>query len=373
MSETSKHKPRKKIVIDARESGTSTGTYIDNLIKYLYRLNPQYDVVLLAKKHRVEFLRSIAPNFAVKVTPFKEFTFGEQLGFLQQIKRQHADLVFFPAVQQPILYRGKVVTTAQDLTGVRFRNPSKNWLLFTLKQWVYIWVNKYVGKKSVELITPTQFVKDDFAKFARINARKITVTLEAADKITEPPEPLGALKNKKFIMYVGRPAAHKNLNRLVDAFALLKKENPKLHLVLVGKKDANYRQLEKYVASQGISNVVFTDWISEGQKRWLYENTAAYVFPSLSEGFGLPSLEAMMHGAPVVSSNATCLPEVNKDAALYFDPLDTNEMAAAIAKVLNDSNIRNKLIKRGTKVSGEYSWERMAKQTLEVFERVLHT
>jgi hypothetical protein len=112
-----------KIVIDARESGTSTGRYVDKLIEYLRQLKPEHEVVLLAKKHRLDYLKSIAPSFKTVATPYREFTFGEQVGFKRQIDSLHADLVHFPMVQQPVWYRGRVVTTMQDLTGIRFRNP----------------------------------------------------------------------------------------------------------------------------------------------------------------------------------------------------------------------------------------------------------
>jgi len=112
--------------------------------------------------------------------------------------------------------------------------------------------------------------------------------------------------------------------------------------------------------------------VSEGQLRWLYENTAAYIFPSLSEGFGLPGLEAMAHGAPVVSSNATCLPEIYGNAAHYFDPLDINDIANKTNDVLTNSDLRNELIKKGKTQAAKYSWQQMAKQTLEVYKKALN-
>lgn len=361
----------KHIVIDARESGTSTGRYIDKLVEYLHQLKPHYKITLLAKKHRLDYLKSIAPGFHVEITSFKEFSFGEQIGLLRQIKRLSPNLVFFPAVQQPILYHGKVVTTIQDLTTVRFRNPGKNWLIFTIKRLVYIWVNKIVGKKSTRLITPSEFVKEDFARFAKVNARNITVTYESADKITDRPQPVDGLENKQFVMYLGRPQPHKNLVRLVEAFVALQIKNPDLYLALVGKKDLLYRRLQLQIKRRGIKNVVFTGFVTEAQLRWLYENTKAYVFPSLSEGFGLPGLEAMAHGAPVASSNATCLPEIYKVGALYFDPLDVDDMTKTIGTILENKKKRQKLVIRGYSVSQSYSWRRMAEQTIGVFEEAL--
>lgn len=362
-----------KIVIDARESGTSTGRYVDKLVEYLYGLKPKHKVVLLVKKKRVEFYEKLAPKFEVKTTRFKEFTFGEQLGLLKQVRSLRPDLTFFPAAQQPILYRGKVVTTMQDLTTTRYKNPSKNGFIFWIKQLVYKAVNKIVARKSVAVITYTDFVKYDVARFARINSRKITTIYLAADKITDQSEAVGELGNKDFIMYIGRPLPHKNLRRLIDAFAIIRQTHPHLRLVLAGKKDALYKSHQKYVRDKGIKNIVFTGFVSEGQLRWLYENTAAYVFPSLSEGFGLPGLEAMVHGAPVVSSDATCLPEIYQDGALYFDPQDTNDIAKKIITVLDDKKLRSRLMAKGKAVAGQYSWQRMAKQTLEVFEEALRS
>ena len=139
----------------------------------------------------------------------------------------------------------------------------------------------------------------------------------------------------------------------------------------MGKKDANYSRIEADVLKRGIKGVVFTGFASEGQLRWLYENTEAYVFPSLSEGFGLPGLEAMVHGAPVVSSNATCLPEIYGKGAHYFDPLNVGDMENAINSVLTDGKLRKKLIDLGHKQASKYSWKRMAEQTLEVYNKAL--
>jgi glycosyltransferase involved in cell wall biosynthesis len=359
------------IVIDARQSGTSTGRYVDKLIEYLYQLKTGHSFTILAKTNRLDYMRKVAPKFKIVECPYKEFTFAEQTKLLKQIKGLNPDLVHFPIVQQPVLYRGKVVTTMNDLTTIRFRNPSKNWLIFTIKRWVYIWVNKVVARKSNALITYTEFVKDDVAKYTHTNSRKYTVIYLGADEVEAKVEPLKDLDGKKFIMYVGRPLPHKNLDRLIDAFGQIQKNQPDLHLVLAGKKDELYRRIAKRVKQESFENVVFTDFISDGQLRWLYENTSAYVFPSLSEGFGLPGLEAMIAGAPVVSSNATCLPEVYKDGAQYFDPLDIDDMAKAITKVLNNELLRKELIKKGKVVASKYSWQKTAQQTLEVYNQVL--
>lgn len=364
---------QKHIVIDARESGTSTGRYIDKLIEHMHHIENAHAISVLTKDSRIEFMKRIAPGFEIVPTKYKEFTFGEQLGFMKQIKALQPDLVHFGMVQQPVLYGGKVVTTMHDLTTIRFRNPAKNPVIFTIKQFVYKWVNKRVAKKSVRIITATEFVKQDIVDYTHIDPNKISITPEAADKITDQSEAIGELTGKQFIMYVGRPLPHKNLERLIDAFGLLQATHPDLQLALIGKKDVLYEQHEQKTNRRGIKNVRFLGFVSEGQLRWLYEHTAAYVFPSLSEGFGLPPLEAMIHGAPVVSSKATCLPEVCGDAAEYFDPSDTKGMAAAIDKVISNEKVRSELIIRGKTQAAKYSWDTTALLTFDIYNEVLHS
>lgn len=359
------------IVIDARESGSTTGRYIDKLIEYLAQLPSDHNFTVLTRESRVAYLKKLAPGFKVRVTKHKEFTFAEQFGLLKQLRNLKAGLVFFPMAQQPVLYRGPVVTTINDLTTLRFRNPSKNWLIFTVKRWVYKGVVKIVARKSAALLTFTEFVKDDVARFARLNSRKITVTYPAADPIPDAAQSVEGLSGKRFIMYIGRPLPHKNLPRLIDAFVSLRQKYPDLHLVLAGKQDTLYKRIAKDVRRRTLKNIHFTGFVSEGELRWLYENTAAYVFPSLSEGFGLPGLEAMMHGAPVISSNATCLPEVYQDGALYFDPESVDDIADKISDALRDEKLAKDLVRKGNKVAVKYSWQHMAEQTLAVFDEVL--
>lgn len=359
-----------RIAIDARELRTSTGRYVERLLHYLQSLDHDNEYMVLLKPADMDW-QPANSNFKKVVCPYKEFSFGEQIGFKHQLNKLSVGLVHFPMVQQPAFYRGKVVTTMNDLTTTRFSNPSKNPIIFKFKQLVYRWLNRRVAHKSTELITYSRFVKDDVTKFARVDPDKITVSYLAADKIADEAVPVSGLRPQGFLLYVGRSLPHKNLERLVEAFNQLQAKRPGLKLVLGGKTDANYKRLEAKAQKLGLKNVVFTDFLSEGKLRWLYENCAAYVFPSLSEGFGLPGLEAMLHGAPVVSSDSTCLPEVYGDAAHYFDPLDINAIAAAINEVLTDPKLREELVKRGYERVKKYSWQRMAEQTSEVYLKAL--
>lgn len=362
----------KTIVIDARQYTTSTGRYTYRLVEYLEKIDNGHNYKILLKPTDMNIYDFSNPHFVKVSCPYQEFTFNEQIGFLKQLQSLKPDLVHFAMPQQPILYSGKVVTTIHDLTTARFNNPDKDAVIFYIKQLIFKYVVKRVANKSRLIITPSQFVKKDLVKFSRINPMKVNVTYEAADKILGLAEPISSLKNKRFIMYVGRPNPHKNLARLLKAFYKLHKIHPDLFLVLAGKKDNNYKLLESTVTNQFKKYVYFTDYVNDHQLKWLYENCQAYIFPSLSEGFGLPGLEAMVHGAAVISSSFTCLPEIYGQAASYFNPLSVDNMAEIISQVLNDPKLKGRLIKEGKKKAAEYSWRRLAEQTLDVYQQALN-
>lgn len=362
----------KRILIDARESGTTTGRYIDKLIEKLSFTDLEdVRIIILIKKNRSDYFRKLAPNFEIIITDIKEFTIDEQLGLRKIINNVNPDLMHFGMVQQPIRFKGRTVTTIHDLTTLRFNNPDKNYLVFKFKQYVYGKVIKIAVNKSKYVITPSEYVKKDLINYTGISGTKIKVTHEAADFIESDAKQFSKLVNKDFIMYIGRPTPHKNLKRLIEAHQLLLKDNPELYLSLSGKIDNNYLRIKKWVNKKKFNKIIFTDFLEDTELKWMYQNTRAYVFPSLSEGFGLPGLEAMVHGAPVVSSDATCLPEIYGDAARYFNPLDVSDMYEKINKVINDQELRERLIKKGYIQSKKYSWEKMARETLDIYKMAL--
>jgi glycosyltransferase involved in cell wall biosynthesis len=363
-----------RIAIDARKINSGTGRYVERLLTYLQKIDKVNEYLVLLKEKDVDSFRPTNPNFKPIFTPHKEFTFGEQLDYAKQIKNLNVDLVHFPMAQQPIRYGRKVVTSILDLTTARFSNPSKNKIVFLIKQKIYVFLVKLVVKKSKQIITISDYVKEDLLNFVKINKDKITTIYLAADEITDPMEPIKDLQSKPFIFYVGRPQPHKNLSRLLQAFAILKKSHLDLLLVLAGRKDEVYDGVAEEAKKVGVNeSVIFLGYVTEGQLKWLYRGCKAYVFPSLSEGFGLPGLEAMRHGAPVISSDMTCLPEVYDDAAWYCNPLDVHDIARSIDEVLTNTELRNELIKRGRERARQFSWQKMAEQTLDVYEKALRT
>lgn len=358
------------IAIDARIINSSTGRYVERLIFYLEKIDTTNTYTILVRKKDESFYTPANKNFTIKVADFDNYSLAEQFSFKKFLDALSPDLVHFCMPQQPILYNGAKITTFHDLTLLNTYNSDKNWLVYHFKQTVGRFVFKHVARSNPTLLSPTQFTKDELVKFAGISPNKVVVTYEAADPPATSPKPY-PLPFKEYIMYVGQQPDYKNIRHLAAAHQKLLQNHPNLGLVLVGKKAADTLANEAFFAAKGYKNITFTGFVDDHELTWLYKNTKVYVFPSLMEGFGLPGLEAMASGAPVASSNATCLPEVYGDAAHYFSPVDTKTIAEAIDDILTNKPLRDELIKKGYKQVEKYSWRRMAEQTHAEYLKIL--
>lgn len=359
------------IAIDARIINSSTGRYVERLLHYLEKIDTTNTYTVLVRDKDETYWTPTGDNFQVKVAEFDNYSFGEQLGFKELLDELAPDLVHFCMPQQPILYTDRVVTTIHDLTLLNTYNSDKNWFAYHAKQMVGRFVFKRVARKSRLVLTGTEYVRQEVIKYTGVPPENVVVTLEAADIPDISPVPYDPMRGRTYLMYVGSQSDYKNIRRLIIAHQSLLAHHPDLELVLVGKTTGiNGRAAgrnQQWSQAKGHKNVTFTGFVPDDQLAWLYSHAAAYVFPSLMEGFGLPGLEAMLYGAPVVSSNATCLPEVYGPAAEYFDPLSADDMATAIERVISDKKLRDKLIAAGHKQVAKYSWRRMAEQTHQVY------
>lgn len=358
------------IAIDARIINSSTGTYVERLLHYLEKIDTVNTYSVLVPPKDKHYWKPTSPNFNIKTIDIPNYSFKEQLAFLSYLEKLSPDLVHFCMPQQPILYRGLSVTTVHDLTLLHVYNSDKNWLIYHVKQLIGRFVFKRIASTNQHIMTPSQYTKEAYCSFSGISPDQVTVTYEAADisigKTTTYDHPFSS-----YILYVGQQSDYKNIVRLAAAHQKLLAHRPDLGLILVGKLNKSARANKALFESNGYTNILFTDFIPNTQRDWLYQHAEAYIFPSLMEGFGLPGLEAMGYGTPVVSSNATCLPEIYGDAALYFDPENVNDMAAAIERVLSDTSLQKSLVKKGYARLKNYSWEKMAKETLKVYTDVL--
>lgn len=360
------------IVIDARNRPNSgVGRYTDRLLEHLQNLDNfnEYTILLSLtdgwKPSKSNFSTLPCPFPQFSVNPFDEFRFS---GLLYSLR---PDLVHFTMTQQPLLYFGRIVTTTHDLTMLRFTRPGKhNQVFHFIRMRLYRFMFWWSHRKSHAILVPSKFVASDLAKLQPFTRKKTTVTYEAS----EPPiaTKATALKGvgKQFIFHTGSPFPHKNIERLVQAFELLAPTYPNLQLVLVGKMEHYFNKLATKTAKSEYSDrILFPGFVTDGELKWLHQNASAYVLPALSEGFGLPGLEAMAHGCPLVSSNATCLPEIYGDAALFFNPKDVDDMAMKIERILTDQPFVKGLLAREKAQLKRYSWQRMAQQTLDVYTK----
>lgn len=350
------------IVIDARIINSSTGRYVERLLFYLQQVDVINKYTVLVREKDRDYWKPTALNFSVKIADFDNYSFAEQTGFKKLLDSLSPDLIHFCMPQQPVGYKGKTITTFHDLTLVKTYNSDKNWLVYHLKQFIGKRVFKKVAHTSDHIIAISDFTKKELIAFADIPEEKVSVIYQAGETASGASTPF-PLPFTKYILYVGQQSDYKNIKRLGDAHQKILARFPDLGLVLAGKKNASALRNEQYFTSKGYQNIVFTDFISDEQLNWLYAHSSAYVFPSLMEGFGLPGLEAMAHGAPVVSSNATCLPEIYGDAAHYFDPTNTDDMVRAISDVLTNEQLKTQLVSAGFIQMKKYSWKRTAQQT----------
>lgn len=364
-----------KIVIDARNMNSSTGRYAERLVHHLEEIDTinEYVVVLPSKDKAYYMPRR--KNFSVALSDCPWYSFAEQTSFRRFLYDLKPDLVHFCMPHQPVRFKVPFVTTVHDLILLHTYNSDKNFFIFKAKQFVGRFVFKSIAKTAAHIICPSKFIKEDYANFAHIDPRAITVTYEAPGVSDVAAQEYPPLKTARFLLYVGQQSDYKNIRRLMQAHQLLRRSYPDLQLVFIGRttgKNAPPLLANKEWASrQGYEGVVYTGFLPDGQMRWCMEHCAAYVFPSLMEGFGLPGLDALATGAPLVSSNAACLPEIYGDAAEYFNPYDTAQMAEAIERVLQNPDRRRELIAKGHARAALYSWRRMAEQTHAIYQTVL--
>lgn len=359
------------IAIDARIINSSTGRYVERLITHLQSVDTDNQYSILVPEKDKDFWKPTNKNFTVRTVNIPNYSLKEQVHFSNFLTKLNPDLVHFCMPQQPVHYKGKKVTTFHDLTLLKTYNSDKNWLVFHVKQKIGKYIFRRVAEENNHIITVSQYTKKDLQSYFSVPDEKISVIYESSDVATIAPKKY-PLPFKKYILYVGQQSDYKNIKRLGDAHQILLAKYPDLGLVLVGSKNASAQANETYFNDRKYKNVLFTGFVDDSELSWLYSNAQAYVFPSLMEGFGLPGLEAMGYGTPVVSSNATCLPEIYGQAAHYFNPTDTSDIAEAIDQVLSDDHLRTRLAKAGFKQIKKYSWKKQAQETHAIYMRVLN-
>lgn len=366
-----------KIVLDTRIIETSTGRYMQRLLEHIndtYALSDGHDYIALMPAQYVRKWQQRLKNITVVTADQKWYSFSEQWSLYHQLRSLKPDLVHFTMPQQPLLWSRPAVTTIHDMTLIRFDNirPGESPLVYHVKQYVFRSLLRVVMRRAKAIVSPTEFVRQDLgAFFGKKYLTKMHATPLAGEIPEVEPEALVKFIDTPYLFFVGNAFPYKNIWRVIDGFRELQKNHPDLHLLLAGKKDEFYQELEARCAEEGIINVHFLGFISDGEKRWALQNARAFVTASLSEGFCMPVLEAMIEGCPVVASNVSCLPEVVGDAGLLFDPSSTDDLVATIKPLLTNVTLRQELIEKGYAHARSYSWERMVQQVHTIYTSLL--
>jgi glycosyltransferase involved in cell wall biosynthesis len=368
-----------KIGIDARNDGAGIGRYTFSLVRELAQIDREHEYVLFLSRERFASYTAPGPNFRAVEAGIPWFTVREQLLLPRLVARERLDLVHYPHLTVPLLSATPFVVTVHDLNylddaaifaggtgGSRVRRAA---LLAGYR------VELAKARRARRLIAVSEHTRDTVVRTLRVDPAQVAVTYEAADPPGAIEPDSGALARygleAPFFLYVGAAYPYKNLAGLIEAFARIGGE---YKLVLAGDQEDFEPALRMRAADAGLAGrVVFPGRVSEAELAALYGGALAYVFVSFSEGFGLPGLEAMQFGVPVIAASAGSLPEVYGDAARYCDPRDVGSIAAALLEVAQDEALRERLAALGRERAGEFSWERTAAQTLAVYrEALLH-
>lgn len=378
-----------RIGIDARfygSLGKGLGRYTEKLITYLEQVSGDTHtyVVFLRRENFSEYQVS-NPRFEKVVADFPWYGWQEQLWFPFILRRYRLDLVHFPHFNVPILISVPFVVTLHDLILFHFPTVKASELpplLYWLKYLAYRVVIFLAIRRARAIIAVSSFTQSDIISIFPETKNKIYTTLEAANPQCSwmPPSAervwlrsLGIcspIREGEFItpyvLYVGNAYPHKNLKLILQMAPIF----PDILFLCVGKEDYFYHTFHEQVAATGVSNIRFTGFVDDRALSVLYRHAKVYFFPSLYEGFGLPGLEAMNVGTPVVAAQAGSLPEIYGPAARYFDPMDTHSCQMALESAIRGESL-DQYRMAGFARTALFSWRRMARATLALYERVL--
>lgn len=367
-----------KIVIDARFFGTETGIgrYVKELVENLERVDLENQYVIFLREKNWDLYQPKNPNFQKKMADIKWYSWEEQMKMGRIVDAERADLCHFPHFNVPFFCRTPYVVTIHDLILRHFPTSAastKNPIIFYFKYFVYNLILKIALWRAKKVIVPSYFVRNDLIGSLGIAPDKVRVIYEGLSDL--PLIGLGEeyLKTKNiappYLLYIGNCYPHKNLERLIAAFAEIKREMPELKLVLVGKRDYFSQRLQSAISGQQ-SAVSFYGYASDGELATLYRHASLYVFPSLMEGFGLPPLEALSFNLPAAVSDIPIFHEILGAAALYFNPRDAKNMAEVIKIGLKESGKRNIVLEEGKNILKKYNWQKNAEETLEIYGKI---
>jgi glycosyltransferase involved in cell wall biosynthesis len=366
-----------RIAIDARKlHDHGIGTYVRNLVRELSRQAHDDEYVLLCRPGDAEFVSSLGPRFRPHVERSGNYSIREQIAVPLALARLHAQVFHAPHYVVSPLTRCPYVVTIHDCIHLRFPEYLPNRLALTYARRVM----RVAAARARRILTVSEASKQDILHYLRVPADKVEVIYNGLDEALATltsPEEVDRVRGRfqltsPFVLYAGNVKPHKNVDRLIEAYALFRRQGfHDVKLLIIGDDVSKYKNLRRLVHRfQLHQHVRFLGFVPDATLAVLYQLASVFVFPSLFEGFGLPPLEAMALGAPVITSNVSSLPEVVGDAAILIDPRDAGAIAGAMARVLGDPVLRADLVRRGHERVKAFSWARAVARVHEVYREV---
>jgi glycosyltransferase involved in cell wall biosynthesis len=366
-----------RVAIDARKlHDFGIGTYIRNLLRHLARIDATSEYVLLCREPDLGVAATLGPNFRTVLEPSPNYSLREQVHVPWLLRRERPDVYHAPHYVLPTAVRCPAVVTIHDCIHLRFPEYLQNRAAYLYAR-ASMWV---AARQAAAILTVSEASKRDILHYCRVPPEKVVVVHNAIDErfwAVPAAEDVARVRERYqlthgFVLYVGNIKHHKNLVRLIEAFDRVRRgPNEDLKLLIIGDQISKLPALRRAVHHHKLhKHVRFLGYIPDETLSVLYRLAAVFVFPSLYEGFGLPPLEAMACGAPVVTSNTSSLPEVAGDAAVLVDPYSVESIIEGMERVLNDQGLAAELRRRGPIRAREFSWERSVSKTHDLYEAV---
>ncbi len=366
-----------RVAIDTRKlHDFGIGTYVRNLVRFLARLDHDNEYVLICRPEDTDAPETAGPNFRPLVDLSANYSVREQFSIPLALRRERVDLFHAPHYVISPFITCPVVVTIHDCIHLRFPQYLPNRGAYTYARMFLT----LAARKATRVLTVSEASKQDILHYLGAPASQVEVIYNGLDeRFAAPPSADDITRTRDrylldspFVLYAGNIKPHKNLDRLIEAFAIVKRRHAgDLKLLIIGDQISRYPNLRRLVHRHQLhQHVRFLGFVPDATLAVLYRLASVFVFPSLYEGFGLPPLEAMAAGAPVVTSSVSSLPEVVGDAALLIDPLDPQAIADAIGRVLGDPALRADLIRKGQARVKAFSWEQSIARIHDVYGEV---
>jgi glycosyltransferase involved in cell wall biosynthesis len=369
-----------KIAIDVRKwRDFGIGTYVRNLVRHLARVDQDSTYLLFCSDKDEAMLQDLPSNFQPIVEHSAGYGVREHLSIPLKLRRLGVELLHSPHYVRPLLCTIPSVVTIHDCIHLLFPQYLPNRMAWRYARYMM----GSAIRHSAVVFTVSEASRADILRFYPwANPEKVLVVPNAIDTdlLEDPGEDEKARVRERyqlrgrFVLFAGNVKPHKNLDRLIEAFARVREQrgHDDLQLLLIGDDVSRYGSLRRTVEATGLrQDVRFFGFVPHQTLAALYRMASVFAFPSLYEGFGLPPLEAMSCGTPVVTSRMSSLPEVVDDAALLVDPYSVEDIATGICQVLDDEDLRDRLVQKGLARARGFSWDRSARAVHDGYMKAL--